>query len=86
MSSRVDNELAFGSDLYSPEYGGSSPANATSAEKQTERTGRIGVLIGAACDSSACLFPPMPQYPSRADAEAALKQLRKLIETFPFVN
>jgi hypothetical protein len=32
------------------------------------------------------VFPPVPQYPGRADAEAALKQLRKLIETFPFVT
>src|SRR5262249_36275386 len=32
------------------------------------------------------VFPPMPQYPSRADAEVALALLRKLIETFPFVT
>jgi hypothetical protein len=32
------------------------------------------------------VFPPVPQYPSRADAEVALEQLRKLIETFPFVT
>ena len=32
------------------------------------------------------IFPPLPQYPSRTDAEAALKQLIKLIETFPFVT
>jgi hypothetical protein len=31
------------------------------------------------------IFPPVPQYPSRADAESALQQLGKLIETFPFV-
>jgi hypothetical protein len=29
-------------------------------------------------------FPPVPQYPSEADAKAALEKLRKLIETFPF--
>ncbi len=32
------------------------------------------------------VFPPVPQYPSRADAEVALALLRKLIETFPFVT
>ena len=32
------------------------------------------------------IFPSVPQYPSKADAEAALKQLRKLVETFPFVT
>jgi hypothetical protein len=32
------------------------------------------------------VFPPVPQYPSKADAEASLKQLRKPIETFPFVT
>jgi hypothetical protein len=32
------------------------------------------------------VFPPVPQYPSKADAEVALKRLRKLIETFPFVT
>jgi hypothetical protein len=31
-------------------------------------------------------FPPVPQYPTKADAEAALGQLHKLIETFPFVS
>jgi hypothetical protein len=31
------------------------------------------------------VFPPVPQYPSRADAESGLQQLRKFIETFPFV-
>ena len=30
------------------------------------------------------IFPPVPRYPSKADAKAALEQLRKLIETFPF--
>ena len=30
------------------------------------------------------IFPPIPQNPSKADAAAALKKLRKLIETFPF--
>jgi hypothetical protein len=32
------------------------------------------------------IFPPVPQYPSKADGEVALEQLRKLIETFPFVT
>jgi hypothetical protein len=31
-------------------------------------------------------FPSVPQYPSRADAEVALKQLQTLIKTFPFVT
>lgn len=31
------------------------------------------------------IFPPIPQYPSRADAEVAVEQLRNLIATFPFV-
>jgi hypothetical protein len=30
------------------------------------------------------IFPPVPQYPSKADAKDALEELRKLIETFPF--
>jgi putative DNA primase/helicase len=30
------------------------------------------------------IFPPVPQYPSKADAVVALGKLRKLIETFPF--
>jgi hypothetical protein len=32
------------------------------------------------------VFPPVPQYPSRADAEGALEQLQTLIATFPFVT
>jgi hypothetical protein len=32
------------------------------------------------------VFPPVPQHPSKADAKAALEELRKLIETFPFVT
>jgi putative DNA primase/helicase len=32
------------------------------------------------------IFPPVPQFPSKTDAEVALKPLRKLIETFPFVT
>jgi hypothetical protein len=31
-------------------------------------------------------FPPVPQHPSKTDAESALGKLRKLIETFPFVT
>ena len=31
------------------------------------------------------VFPPVPQYPSRAAAEIALEQLHNLIATFPFV-
>jgi hypothetical protein len=31
------------------------------------------------------VFPPVPQHPSRADAEVALEQLQNLIATFPFV-
>jgi hypothetical protein len=32
------------------------------------------------------IFPPLLQYPSKADAERGLRQLKKLIETFPFVT
>jgi hypothetical protein len=32
------------------------------------------------------VFPPVPQYPSRANAEVALTQLENLIATFPFVT
>jgi hypothetical protein len=32
------------------------------------------------------IFPLVQQYPSKADAQGALKQLRKLIESFPFVT
>jgi hypothetical protein len=32
------------------------------------------------------VFPPVPQYPSKTDAAAALKQLCKLTEGFPFVD
>lgn len=32
------------------------------------------------------VFPPVPQYPSKADAAIALAQLRQLIATFPFVT
>jgi hypothetical protein len=32
------------------------------------------------------LYPPVPEYPSKAEAEAALEQLCRLIETFPFVT
>ena len=31
-------------------------------------------------------YPPVPQYPDKADAEAALELLCRLIETFPFVS
>jgi hypothetical protein len=32
------------------------------------------------------IFQPIPQYPSKADAEVALEQLRNPIKTFPFVT
>jgi hypothetical protein len=32
------------------------------------------------------IFPPVPQYPSKTDGEAAFERLHKLIETFPFVT
>src|SRR5262249_2204241 len=32
------------------------------------------------------VFPSVPQCPNKADAQAALEQLRQLIDTFPFVT
>ena len=32
------------------------------------------------------VFPPVPQMPSKADAAAALDQLRELVKTFPFLG